>query len=314
MRRRSVRPAFTLIELIVVIAIIGTLIGLLLPAIQKVREIAVRIQCQNNLRQIGIGLHDYHDTHNGFPPGYSAGPYVDGTTDTAPGWGWAAFLLPHIEQDPLYRRLVFTQPIQNSPAVATLVKLYLCPADIYPLGSFTVPDAFGNPLVAAAPCSYAACNGGDESEGTDFTGRGVFYRNSRTPLTAISDGSSNTILVGERAWSNANGTWAGAVPGGVCLRGQQNPCPGSSASFAPAPSLVLAHSHLNNTNTDTDGGLDDFSSRHIGGSNFLFGDGHVSFVRSVPSDNPDGSFTVEGLAFQAMGTRDGGEVIKGLYY
>src|SRR5437660_1447829 len=163
MRRDCARSAFTLIELLVVIAIISTLIGLLLPAVQKVREIAVRIQCQNNLRQIGIGLVDYHDTNGCFPPGYRAGLYVDGTTDTAPGWGWAAFLLPHIEQAPLHRQLAFGQPIRNSPAAETLVKLYLCPADVYPLGSFNVPDAFGNPLVAAAPCSYAACTGGDES-------------------------------------------------------------------------------------------------------------------------------------------------------
>src|SRR5436309_1447190 len=128
MRRRSVRPAFTLIELLVVIAIISTLIGLLLPAVQKVREIAVRLQCQNNLRQMGIGLHDYHNTNGCFPPGYRAGLYVDGTTDTAPGWGWAAFLLPHIEQGPLHGQLSFAQPIQNSPAVEAFVKLYVCPA------------------------------------------------------------------------------------------------------------------------------------------------------------------------------------------
>ncbi|MBI1914999.1 MAG: DUF1559 domain-containing protein [Planctomycetes bacterium] len=314
MRRRSVRTAFTLIELLVVIAIMGTLIGLMLPAIQKVREIAMRLQCKNNLRQIGIGLHNYHNTRGSFPPGYRAGPYVDGTTDTAPGWGWAAFLLPYIEEDPLFRQLDFSRPIQNSPAVEKLVKLYLCPADVYQQGSFIVPDAFGNPLVAAAPCSYAACCGGDESEPTDPGGRGVFYRNSRTPVSDIPDGSSNTILIGERSWANANGTWAGAVPGGVCLRGSLNPTPGSSASFGPAPTLVLAHSHLNNTNTDTDGGLDDFSSRHIGGSNMLFGDGHVSFIRSVPSDPGEGSYSVDSLSFQAMGTRNGDDLIQELDY
>src|SRR6266550_3674133 len=130
MRPTQVRRAFTLIELLVVIAIISVLIGLLLPAVQKIREIAVRLQCQNNLRQMGIGLHDYHNTNGCFPPGYRAGLYVDGTTDTAPGWGWAAFLLPHIEQVPLHRQLIFARSIQNSPAVETLVKLYLCPADI----------------------------------------------------------------------------------------------------------------------------------------------------------------------------------------
>src|SRR5947209_2627040 len=93
------RAAFTLIELLVVVAIIGTLLGLLVPAVQKVRESAARLSCQNNLRQIGLGLQNYHDVNETFPPGYFAAlPYSDGVTDTAPGWGWAAYLLPFIDQ------------------------------------------------------------------------------------------------------------------------------------------------------------------------------------------------------------------------
>ncbi len=316
MRARTCRLAFTLIELLVVIAIIGTLIGLLLPAVQKVREAAARVQCRNNLKQIGLAMHSYHDANQSLPPGYRAtGTYTDGSTDTAPGWGWGAYLLPYIEQDNLYRQINFNLPVQNAPAVAqTVIKVYLCPSDIYPSGPFTLPDAFGNTLLMAAPCSYAACAGGDESETDAPVGMGVFYRNSRTRFTDITDGTSSTILAGDRAWSNANGTWAGVVPGAVCRRGQQNPNPGNQAAWGPAPDLVLAHSHLNNATTDTDGGLDDFSSRHTGGSNILFADGHVSFVRSVPGDNPDGSFTPDSIAFQALGTRAGGEVIQGLDY
>jgi prepilin-type N-terminal cleavage/methylation domain-containing protein/prepilin-type processing-associated H-X9-DG protein len=313
--RRPVRRAFTLIELLVVIAIIAVLIGLLLPAVQKVREAAARTKCTNNLKQIGLACHSFHDANDGLPPAYIAvQPFVDGESDTSPGWGWAAHLLPYLEQSNLYARLNLQAPVQSSSGIQARVAVYICPSDIVPVTAFAVPDVFGNVVTYAGPSSYAACVGGDESEPTNLRGLGIFYRNSRTQFVEITDGTSNTIMIGERAWSNANGVWAGAIPGGVCRRGQQNPCPGSVASWAPAPTLVVAHSHLNNTNTDTDGGLDDFSSRHVGGSNFVFGDGSVRFLRSVPSDNADGSYTCDSIAFQALGTRANGEVLTGFDY
>jgi prepilin-type processing-associated H-X9-DG protein len=304
-----------LIELLVVLAIIAILIGLMLPAVQKVREAAARTRCLNNLKQIGLACHSYHDANNGMPPGYtSIQPYVDGEQDTSPGWGWGAYLLPYLEQNNLYSQLSLQMPIQASPGIQARIAIYVCPSDITPPGAFALPDAFGSIVANAGPSSYAACVGGDESEPTDLRGLGIFYRNSRTHLLEVTDGTSNTIMIGERAWSNANGIWAGALPGGVCQRGQLNPCPGSAWSSGPAPVLVLAHSHLNNTKTDTDGGLDDFSSRHPGGSNFLYADGSVRFLKSVPSDNPDGSYTSDSIAFQALGTRSGGELITGLDY
>jgi prepilin-type N-terminal cleavage/methylation domain-containing protein/prepilin-type processing-associated H-X9-DG protein len=314
-RARTSRPAFTLIELLVVIAIIAILIGLLLPAVQKVREAAARVQCQNNLKQIGLGLHGFHDAHKRFPPGYLAtGAYLDGATDTAPGWGWAAFLLPYLEQAPLHRGLDFSRSVPNSPAITTVVPLYLCPSDLPPEGAFTVPDPFGAPVAVAAPCSYAACVGGDESETTAPSGLGVFYRNSRTRLTDVRDGAANTLLIGERAWANARGVWAGAVPGGVVRRGDQNPNPITGAAWYPAAALVLAHSHLNNPLGHPDGGLDDFSSLHTGGSNFVFADGHVSFLLSIPGDAADGSYTPASLAFQALGTRANSDTVQGIDY
>jgi prepilin-type N-terminal cleavage/methylation domain-containing protein/prepilin-type processing-associated H-X9-DG protein len=308
------RRGFTLIELLVVISIVAILIGLLVPAVQQVRASAARAQCLNNLKQIGVGQHGYHDANKRLPPGYSAtGPYSDGANDTAPGWGWAAFILPYLEQGALHRQLNLSRPAQNSPAINALVPLYQCPADTAP-ASFALTDAFGNALVQAAPCSYAACIGGDESDTTGPAGLGIFYRNSQTRLGDVADGTSNTILVGERAWSNANGIWAGAISGGVIRRGAQNPCPGSGAAFYPAATLVLAHGHLNNATTDTDGGLDDFSSRHNGGSNFLFADGHVSFLRSISGDLPGGGYSADSLALQALCTRANGEVNQGLEY
>jgi len=310
MRRQH---GFTLIELLVVIAIIAILIGLLLPAVQKVREAAARMSCANNLKQIGLALHHYHDSQQSFPPGYLATvSYVDGANDTTPGWGWAAFLLPYLEQTNVFETIKLNLPIQdrqNAPAIQTMVKVYLCPSDGTPGAAFPVPDGFGTTVAVAAPSSYAACVGGDESDTTGPAGLGVFSRNSRTRIADITDGTSTTLLIGERSWANVNGIWAGAISGGVCKRGQWNPCPGSGAASYPAATLVLAHSHLNNTTTDTDGGLDDFSSRHSGGSNFLFADGSVHFLRSVVSDLPDGGYTPESLILQALGTRANGEVI-----
>jgi prepilin-type N-terminal cleavage/methylation domain-containing protein len=311
------RPAFTLIELLVVIAIIAVLVGLLLPAVQKVREAANRMSCQNNLKQIGLALHNYHDAQRCFPPGYFASvpygdPDGDQALDTTPGWGWGTYILPYLEQGNLFGQFNLIQPVQSFTGIQTMLKVYTCPSDLVPDAPFAVPDAFGNLVAMSASSSYAASCGGDESDTTDPTGKGVFYRNSRTRITDITDGTSQTILIGERACANAYGIWAGALNGGVVLRGPLNPNPGNSTGQAPC--LVLAHSHLNNTIADTDGGLDDFSSLHPGGSNILLGDGAVHFIRAIPSDNPDGSYTADSLIFQALGTRASGEVIPGNWF
>jgi prepilin-type N-terminal cleavage/methylation domain-containing protein/prepilin-type processing-associated H-X9-DG protein len=318
MRLQKTPGAFTLVELLVVIAIAGVLSGLLLPAVQKVRETALRTSCSNNLRQIGIACLQYHDANLCFPPGYSAsGKFVDGASDTAPGWGWAAFLLPHLEQHDIHQQIDFTLPVEgshNAPAIKTVIATFLCPSDVLPSDSFTLPDGFGDSICLAAPSSYSACVGGDESDTTGPTGLGIFYRNSHTRLSNVTDGTSETILIGERAWSNASGIWAGAVSGGVIVRGQLNLCqPVIPGAWFPAATLVQSHAHLNNALTDPDGsaGMDDFSSKHAGGANFLFADGAVHFMRNVTSDKPDGSYTSDGVVFQALATRANAEVVPG---
>jgi prepilin-type N-terminal cleavage/methylation domain-containing protein/prepilin-type processing-associated H-X9-DG protein len=291
--------AFTLIELLVVIAIIAILIGLLLPAVQKVREAAARMQCSNNLKQLGLACHSYHDANQGLPSGYRA----ISPTGTAPGWGWGAYLLPYLEQDNLYRTLNLGQPVESSPNIRTVLKAFLCPSDQVPPVPFDIQNASLGTICQAAPCSYAASCGSDASEVDDPEGNGVFYRNSSVRFTDITDGLSNTVFLGDRAWADTKGTWVGIPSDAVTLPGSTNPW---QTTIAPGQTLVLAHANWINIKTDSDGGLDDFSSKHPDGVNLLFGDGSVRFLRSLTTDGP------RRQAFWAAGTRAGGEVITGL--
>ncbi len=316
---------FTLIELLVVIAIIAVLIALLLPAVQSAREAARRTQCVNNLKQMGLALHNYHDALSVFPPGYiAASRFIDGETDTSPGWSWASMILPQLDQAPLYSSINVWLPIQapaNTTGTQTILSAFLCPSDqLPPGGTYPVTDGLGNTVATVAPSSYAASTGSDAADvalglNNDGSGNGPFYRNSSVRVASIIDGTSQTILLLERAWGDTEGTWTGAVPGGVVMRGAFNPCPGSAYATYLAPCLVLAHCHLLNTNADTDSGLDDPSSFHPGGANALFADGSVHFFKNVTSDagvNPNGStrYTPSSLVLQALGTRAGGEVVS----
>jgi prepilin-type N-terminal cleavage/methylation domain-containing protein/prepilin-type processing-associated H-X9-DG protein len=327
------RTAFTLIELLVVIAIIAMLIGLLLPAVQKVREAAARMKCQNNLKQIGLALHNYHDANQCFPPGYIDGntdPNSTPDNDVGPGWGWASLILPFLEQGNVYTRINFKQPVGmgvNAQISQQPLTIFQCPSDPYQQAVPIYDSSFSSPIATVAHSNYVGCSGWEEcfngaggnpqpGPGADGlsglygpAGRGVFYRNSRTNVAAVTDGMSNTVFAGERSGNHAPSTWTGAVPGGRCpaWMATQPPTPYSpppgpaydSADFGEA--LVLAHcngTHLPNADFPIYD-PDVFYSMHIGGANFLLGDGSVRFITS--SINPN--------TYQALGTIAGGEVL-----
>jgi prepilin-type N-terminal cleavage/methylation domain-containing protein/prepilin-type processing-associated H-X9-DG protein len=322
------RRGFTLIELLVVIAIIGILIGLLLPAAQKVRETASRLSCVNNLKQIGVALHNYHDTRGSFPPGY-----VDGNTnpdstpdnDVGPGWGWAAFTLPFLEQDNVYNQIDFNQGVGLGSNVAVsqiALKMFQCPSDANQQ-NFTVWPT----NVVVAHSNYLGCNGWEEcfnnaggdaqGQGSDGlvggfgqAGDGLFYRNSHNRMASITDGTSNTIIVGERCSQHSPSTWTGAVTGGRCpawmatqpWTSPYSPPPGpayDNADFDEA--LVLAHGNATHVpSADTPFyDPDTFWSMHTPrGANYLFGDGSVHFL----------SAAIDGYTYQHLCTIAGGEV------
>src|SRR5206468_11255097 len=154
---RSLRGGFTLIELLVVIAIISILMALLIPAVQKVREAAARTQCRNNLKQIGLGFHNYHAARKSFPPGFtSQAAFTDGPS-LGPGWGWGAYLLPYLEQDNLYRQINLAKDITdpaNAPTRLTSLAVFLCPSDSPDRPTVTISDDSGKPICDVAFGNY----------------------------------------------------------------------------------------------------------------------------------------------------------------
>jgi prepilin-type N-terminal cleavage/methylation domain-containing protein len=301
--RARVRRGFTLIELLVVIAIIAVLIALLLPAVQQAREAARRTQCKNNLKQIGLAMHNYHDQYNLLPPGYIAKiPGVQASNERGL-WSWGAFILPNIDQAPLYNQLrvgnmlLDQQLTLNLAALQTPLPAFRCASDIGP-GLNNFDDNVGAPGAAnkynahvtsdgtnripIATSNYVMVAGTSDSTTPPVDPTiygpciGVGFQNSKINFRDIPDGTSNVLMVGERAWRYSNLTVGAANALGFSAQ-TCDPSASYNVKSGGLAALGIGYDGINatiNTYHDRRG----FSSVHVGGAHFLMADGAVRFI------------------------------------
>jgi prepilin-type N-terminal cleavage/methylation domain-containing protein/prepilin-type processing-associated H-X9-DG protein len=314
------RAAFTLTELLVVIAIVGMLVALLIPAVQAARESGRRIQCQNNLRQIGLALHGYHDVWGKFPPAHWADPVaVLGPGGVSGNFGqpvaqsneywfsWMARILPYLERRPLHDKIKFKEFSWPNPHVAggdpdhgylngVTIPTFLCPSDAasHITPTFVWGEPFGN--VSFGLTDYLGVNGTDQ-----FKFDGILYVNSKVTMGGVVDGTAYTLLVGERPpamegwagwWFAGSGFWPwfGAID--VVLGVEERELPEKEPSWyqmGVAYDPELKHAWH-------------FWSWHPGGANFVFADAHVEHIR----------YTVALKRLRAAATRAGGEPVAAL--
>ena len=324
MRQSSVRAArlgFTLIELLVVIAIIAVLIGLLLPAVQKVREAAARSTCQNNCKQMGVALHAFESANLVFPKGCARSD-MDNTD-----WGssWKVYILSYIEQGPIADRWQhtlssgYTNANNNVLVNNVTIKTYRCPSSIF--ADITAVENLGPGYRQMQTCYTGVAGASNDTTinspaNGPISGSGLLFPNSAVRITAITDGTSNTILVGEQSahLRNASGV---AVLGGagraIISQGPHGWTMGGSNTNAVPPNYGgdrsfncsttrytinptgRSDSAVEGTNSNTGNNIP-YSSSHPGGANFVFGDGSVRFLTdSLPL-----------LVLQQISNRDGG--------
>jgi prepilin-type N-terminal cleavage/methylation domain-containing protein/prepilin-type processing-associated H-X9-DG protein len=268
------RPGFTLIEVLVAVAVIGILTALLLPAVQSARASARRVTCANQLRQMGLALHLYHDSSLCFPPGsYVMGP----SFPMQSGWGWGAMILPALEQQALHDQIDFgngTAVGNNLSLIARSIPLWRCPSEI-------APDQ-----IEAFPLDHAPFR---LASGNYCGSEGVLAAMSRVRIGDIRDGTSRTLMLGERmVQSGDDGTlpftsaWCGQVAFADVYE------------YRSVPHLVPSRLHPINV-SPSDPRC--FGGRHAGGANFVFADGSQRFLNE----------SMDGSVFESLGTASGGE-------
>ncbi|HWL08486.1 MAG TPA: DUF1559 domain-containing protein [Planctomicrobium sp.] len=304
MKTNAVRPGFTLIELLVVIAIIAILVALLLPAVQQAREAARRTDCKNRLKQIGLALHNYHDTHTLFPSGEivltSACPQA---ASARRGASWTVMILPYLDETPRYQLFDFngtfanigndTTGLTNEPQQVRPLPKFQCPSD--PNASPAEPNSNYRGVQGGGLQSAALCTTGDASNSRVFFNNGVLFTNSSMKMRDLTDGSSNTFLVGESRWWFARGkntpwgiggagthfTWASSIRNAdasshVCVvAAAVDPINAPQVDYDPGVGPYSSHpAGLGAVvGTHTRG----FGSWHTGGCHFLMADGSIQF-------------------------------------
>lgn len=299
--RRNDRNGFTLIELLVAIAIIAVLIGLLLPAIQKTRAAAARIKCENNLKQIGLAMHNYHEANGALPTAWvttiepGSSPPVG--TQPKPGWTWTVLILPFMEQQGLYNELAPVFDGNSGPpspgndlAITSLpLNSFLCPED--PSGPINLLE--GNGVDGYSRSNYVV--------NREATGPDTNELPTPMNLLYITDGTSNTILAGEKdmvkssgaAWVgifNTTGTFEGRpgyginVPFAVAV--------GKAPPYKPAPGAGPLVPIPSSYDVWDDNARLGFSSMHLGGAFFLYADGSVHFLPNNIQADPNDDFSV----------------------
>ncbi|WP_298864758.1 DUF1559 domain-containing protein [uncultured Gimesia sp.] len=300
--RRSAKPrGFTLIELLVVIAIIAILIALLLPAVQQAREAARRTQCKNNLMQISLAIQNYEMAFEVLPAGVynQTGPIKN--EPVGYHMGWLAGMMPYLDQQPLFRAIDFKQSVyapDNQQVRKAPVSVMRCPSD--PHQSLTRSVAEDN--IEIYQTNYAACyNGGDAPINVDNTG--VMYLNSSVSYEQITDGSSNTIFIGEHLFKETDLGWMSGTKASLRNTGSFNAdFPKSAGAYNRKPPQPLPDEEADDKNQNPVDPLlkvGGFGSYHVGGAQFGLGDGSVRFL----SENIDAAL------FEQLGNRADGKLI-----
>lgn len=329
----SRRRGFTLIELLVVIAIIAVLIALLLPAVQQAREAARRSQCKNNLKQLGLAFHNYHDNFNTFPPGWIsnvAAGAANGATTELSNWGWGAMILPYMDQAPLYNtlnpgQLTLSQNLAAGgtqlAAATTPLPAFKCPSDVGPEVNNWKDDVTynrnassdGTNDISIATSNYVVVSDVGDSTTPQVNPitygppLGTFWLNSKVGFRDMTDGTSTTLILGERAFQFEQlragaGNALGFSPRGDMRR--------PSLAVQGIPYWGLNQSVINAAHQSRG-----FSSVHVGGVHFLMGDGAVRFISDnidhKPNSLPAGSNhgTMCDSLLEYLMTRSNGDVV-----